>query len=60
MRKKNPVAKNMNRLNKAKVIPDKRDKKYEKVLDDMMKNAEKVQQEYADQYDDAYWERFRK
>jgi len=50
----------MNRLNKAKIIPDKRDKKYEKVLDRMMKNAEKIQQEYCDQYDDEYWERFKK
>jgi len=60
MGKKNPVAKHMNRLNKAKVIPDKRDKKYEKVLDRMMKNADKIQQEYSDQYDDEYWERFKK
>ena len=58
--KKNPIAKNMNRFNKAKIIPNKRKDKYEKMLDDMMKNAEKVQQEYADQYDDEYWERFKK
>ena len=48
---KNPIAKNLNKYNKKKVIPDKRKTKYEKVLDRMMKDAASIQEEYKKQYE---------